>query len=188
MKNFLIFVLLIVFVLFMYIAYINQPDEKNDLKQKMIYEFSKEQLKKRNLRLSAMGSGSSKVKDKFNLLIVDFETKNEITIAAGRRLLIEISKEFLENINQNKELEKHLFPYPFNIKGIEMDLSVSDPINTYKYYPEMENENKISYLFLHDGVIRYYIYITENGERQKVHQETYEEALKILEKENNVSI
>lgn len=186
MKNFLIFILLIIVFLFIYIAYINQPDERNALKHKMIYKFSKEQLKNRNLRLYAMGSGSSKVKDKFDTLITYFNTSDELTIDTGRKLLMEVTNEFLEIINNDKELEKFLYPQPLSINGIKIALSVSDLFNGYKYYPKgITLENNVTYVFLDEGIIRYYIH-SAIDQRQKVHQESYEEALKILEKEKNL--
>lgn len=183
MKKFLLFFFILIFIFLFYLYYFNL-DVRNDLKNKIVNHFSKEQLKKRKINLYATGSGSSKVKNKFNLLILKFSTKEELDINTGRKFLIEIANDFIEHINNNKNFEKYLYRTPFEIEDLELSLLVLDNNGKRREYSEEDyQKKKVSYISLGNGVIFYYLRRKNDSSLEVIYKEKLSEAIKILNNE-----
>ena len=97
--------------------------------------------------------------------------KKNADIKTARRLFVKYAQPFLEMINADRNLRPYLHNYPATIK--ELDFSISFEIDRSKNL-----SSQVSSVFSGYGEICYYA-----PNIKKIHSETYEEALKIIEEE-----
>ncbi|GAB4188430.1 MAG: hypothetical protein Tsb0015_08450 [Simkaniaceae bacterium] len=89
-------------------------------------------------------------------------------------IIINFSSVILKKINEEKIIRPFLINYPFTTKNIVLTLSFSNSLNS--------NANNLAYALLTNNKI---IYCAKNVEKNilvDLHEESYEDALKILEK------
>lgn len=102
----------------------------------------------------------------------------KVDIAEARRLLTTAANDFLAYINQNSKLQPHLIHSPFVTKDIQFRLSFLNDDDTF-----IVGDSSISSIFLMDGKIFYSVDDDAAGCLKRVHRETYEEALQIVQNE-----
>ncbi len=107
-------------------------------------------------------------------LDMDFVISEKLELKQARELMVFTVSLLLKNVNTNEEIRPYLVHYPFTAK----DLSIIITSTQYQDTP-------IIGAFLSFDKIRYKI----PGEPMsiQIHEETYEEALKIIEKEKEDS-
>ena len=109
-------------------------------------------------------------------LHIEFISDQSIDIKKGRKLIIYCAQKFLHNINSNKEIRPYLYSSPFGFKDIDIALYFNDKDSLKK--------NTLNTISMFYGKISYDV-SDEVAVLKTIHTESYEEALKIVEKEKN---
>ncbi|CDZ81073.1 hypothetical protein BN1013_01601 [Candidatus Rubidus massiliensis] len=153
-------------------------DEDADLKafENVLYQSAKFLEKKYNV--SAMGSGGSIPEGIIKKFTLSFQMKGILTKEECRKLLIAMGADFLQLINNNKEVRPYLYKYPFEAKDININLFIRDEKGNYVEHPNIN----VADLFL--GNLSYetqhYDQVKDSLKTISKEQESYEEALKIV--------
>ncbi len=106
---------------------------------------------------------------------LEFQYFHLVNLEESRKLLVYAIQIFLKNINGNKEIRPYLHEYPFNTKNIEITIWIYQPDG---YEPAPGN---IQCVTLRSNTLLYKIAtLNKSGDWPILHEETYEEALKVL--------
>ncbi len=107
-------------------------------------------------------------------LDMSFVFSEKLELKQARELMVFTVSLLLKNVNTNEEIRPYLIHYPFTAKDLYICLVSSQ-----------DQYNTIDVISSSSGKIRYKI----SGEPMsiQIHEETYEEALKIIEKEKEDS-
>ena len=145
--------------------------EKDKIENKIIFQTAKKLKEEKNL--SFAGFGGSAVKGN-EYLSIDFNYFELLDIEQARNLIIQIAQLFLKNLNSNEYLQKNN-ESPYEIKNLDIrifcyDSGYSDP-----------SPPNLSLVDLRKNMCTYYQNISEKFEI--IHEESYEEALKLVTKE-----
>lgn len=125
---------------------------------------------KEQKNLSLVGIGGKMMND-IQAMDMSFEFYQEIDLIQARKLIVCVIYEYLSDINSSKELKPYLHEYPFTAKNIEIRIWI---YNSDKSRLPAEN---IYYISSINGMLEYYI---RSEPHQPVYEETYEDALKIV--------
>jgi hypothetical protein len=125
-----------------------------------------------NLRLIGIGGG---MMGHVRMMAMSFEHVGELSVEQGRELIIYCTNEYLSAINTNTEIRPYLIHYPFTSKDIEIRIFIKNPNS--KNLP-LES---LCYVSEIKGVIEYELENSLSDNPKTSHEETYEEAVKILE-------
>ncbi len=125
--------------------------------------------------LIAIGTGGGMMGDIYNMGI-SFQYFQPLNLEESRKLLVYTVQTYLNNINSNKEVRPYLHNYPFPIKNIEIRIWGRQPNG------DILPPNQLGYICALDGVLSYESSKSGKFEPRKILlEETYEEALKIVE-------
>ena len=146
------------------------------------YEFLANRVIKRTVEqlraekdLRASGTVGQMMGD-IQLMGVDFHYYHLVNLQEARKLITYATQTFLKNVNDNKEIRPYLHNYPFTAKNIEITIFVSEPNGQHPAQGDIE------VISLRNGTIVYELTAPSKFEPWPVlHEETYEEALKIVE-------
>lgn len=138
-------------------------------------KIAKELRVEKGLRL--IGTGG-RMMDDIKMMNMGFEFFSPLDITKSRELLLSIIKKYLIAINNNEKIRPYLHEYPFTAKNIEIDIWIRNPDGS------SVSLDMIYYISAINGILYYYIDDPEKYSRKTVHQETYEEALKIITSAN----
>ena len=102
----------------------SSPDANLSEREKLGYEKISdfgEKVKTKGLKLVGFGGAE----DKENLgmtrqLSASFKINSELTVPIARKLIVEVTDEFLRMINADEKLRQYLSPYPFTAKNVDV--------------------------------------------------------------------
>jgi hypothetical protein len=124
--------------------------------------------------LRAIGTVGQMMGD-IQLLGIEFYYYHLVNLSEARELLVYASQVFLKNINENKEVRPYLHNYPFTLKNIDVTIFVSQPNG------QDPPQGDIEIITLRSDKIIYKLTApSEFAPWPVLHEETYEEALKIV--------
>jgi hypothetical protein len=131
----------------------------------------------RNLRFNGFG-GSGGMQGVVKMRAISLTSTNgPFNIEQARELVIYCAKIFLKEINNSKEIRPYLHHYPFTVNDIEVRVAGSSENKL------VNKDSLIAYTSLIEGKIDYCI---RDECLKSVHEETYKEALEILNKEEKL--
>ena len=164
-------------------AYVKTPEqilaEQTDVAaDKVICSFIKKVKKKYDFLVVGTGGGGPGDKG-LNLLSVDFESYQKMGIPEARKILVDCVQEFLIEINASEELKQYLAVYPFTAKNIGVLIQFTD-----KKRPIYMSPPSLAVARIDKEKLAYIINIVETDRLERIKEETYEEALQILEKKD----
>ncbi|NGX49293.1 MAG: hypothetical protein K940chlam5_00891 [Candidatus Anoxychlamydiales bacterium] len=144
---------------------------------------SKKFQKENNLILSGYGinlneSIETPERNSIHKFYVTFFSKEKLNLNAAREKLIKSIGNFLAKINNDVKIRNYIYEYPFNYKGLHFSIA---------FYSEEGKPRKEKYIHsctLAENSI-YYKIAYPNGTFKRIHEETYEEALKIVESQKS---
>ncbi len=125
-----------------------------------------------NWYLRGLGGIFGDTIQKFNL---DYEVEKEVDVSTARRLLVEGVERFLSEINHSERTLPFLVEAPFTPQRLKFGLSF---INSEGRFVK---NNHIAYALLLNGKI--YYSISSPIRLEDAHEETYEQALEIVNRE-----
>ena len=169
MKNkFTTFLIVNLFLILSINASIFTPRSEH-YKYRLIDRYAKKMQKEKNFIL--IGSGGRGLDD-VEIIGVTFYSFEKLNTEGARKLLLEVTDEFLNTINSYKKIRQHLRNFPFNSKNLRFDIIfIEEP---GKSVPE----NYIAYISLTEGKIMYAN--DKNDQLKVIRNESYEEAVKIV--------
>ena len=124
--------------------------------------------------LFCVGTGGQMMGDIQAMEIV-FQYFHLVNLEESRELLVHAIRTFLKNINDNKELRPYLHNYPFTTKNIEIMIWILQPDGNYP------PQGSIEFIALKKNILSYkLVQPAKFADWPILHEETYEEALKVL--------
>jgi len=129
-----------------------------------------------NSGIVLMGSGLS-YPDKIHSIHVHYRSTDKLKLNQVRKLFIEGVDRLLTLVNDDRELESYLISYPFSPTNVEYIIAFRNQDGSYVSSPDVAFVTNIG------GIIHYDSRDPISGELYNIHQETFEEAKKILAKE-----
>lgn len=165
----------VISICFFISACLSQPVAEDEMLVGQIrQETAKELFEKEGLKASAFGSSMI---DKIKEIILGFDYYEKCSIEKGRYLVITASQLLLKKINENEKIRPYLIEYPFPEKRVFI------PIFCF-YEDEIPEKPFLSVVSCSNGKIFY-----KTGENQEIiYEETYEEALKIVQEQNRKNL
>ncbi|NGX41646.1 MAG: hypothetical protein KR126chlam4_01489 [Candidatus Anoxychlamydiales bacterium] len=107
-----------------------------------------------------------------------FYSLEKVNLQQARKVLINCIENLLNEINNNKELGNYLYTVPFTYKNLDLGIFF------FNKKGRPRNENYIYTCAIDEDTI-YYKIAYPNGTFKRIHEETYDEALKIVEREQS---
>jgi len=170
------------FTLFVYGFFIlDEKPTADRLSNKLIAKFISRVEKKYSITASAIGGGGNS--EGLRLLTVGFDHRGEpFTKAQARKLIIDLSQDFLNDINNDLDLKPHLVTFPFSSSNIDICVIFYNTEGRSIFDPYIDtvsaSNDKISYCTISpDNEFQY----------KTKENEPYEEALAIVTREKDPS-
>lgn len=123
--------------------------------------------------IHSLSPGGSLFND-INQIGLELELIQEVTVAQARRLYVKYAESFIKMINADRRIRPYLHHYPVTIADLDFSLNFSDCQN---------RDVRPPYIWSVSSVEKKIYYTLSNIVR--VHEETYEEALRIVQKEQS---
>jgi len=127
--------------------------------------------------LTPFGSGGSMMDD-VKLMALSFACYHKLTIDEARKLIVHCTEEYLKQINQNSKIRPYLHNVPFTDNNIKL------VIFCYKPNRKRVDPGQICVAGIMKGKIAYKS-PTPDDKRVVLLEETFEDAVKIIEKQQN---
>lgn len=168
----ILFFLFLLLSLFFYSCTRPSPEQKTGYA--VINSYSKELCNSSVLRV--IGKGGS-FNDGIKVLEIFCSSDEELDIDSTRKILVPSVEGFVKKINSDSQVLKYLNHYPFTFRDVYFSIifSCEDNIPT--------NKRIVSHVQIKNGNISYRYYDTEKKHLMLLHEESYEEALRMLSKE-----
>lgn len=140
--------------------------ERQKFQHQAIFDFE-EKIKNKGFRVS--GVGGAEKEGKTWQLKVNLDSNFELTVPVARSLIVELSEQFLREINSNEKLKPYLIDYPFTTENLQLCIFGKQPqkTNDFLLYVSMDNSH-----------VSYRKDNPNGGKLIPVLDETYEEAKK----------
>lgn len=126
------------------------------------------------LRLMGTGGG---MMGKVRMMAMSFQYSGDITLQQARELLIYCLNEYLLAINSNEEIRPYLIYHPLNPEDIQIEIYIRSQSQ------EEQSIGALSLVGAVRGVLDYNIKQPDPMIYEKIHNESYEKAVKTLETE-----
>jgi len=155
--------------LFGYASFGYQEPDYEKIAGKITEKTAKKLKEQKNLCL--VGTGGGMMND-IQAMHMSFYFYQEVDLKTARELLVYAISEYLSAINSNTEIRPYLHQYPFTAKNLE--------IRIWIYKPDRSElpPNEIDYIADINGILEYHVQGADP--RQSIHEETYEEALELV--------
>lgn len=143
--------------------------EDEVLVNKIQRETAKVLYKTHGLTLSSEGAS---MVDEIKEISLGFFSQKQCSVKEARTLVLLASELLLENINKNEKIRKYLIKNPFTVNEIDVAIFFfknSDSLHSPFLYSAWNN----------NGRIEYEVKDANTEEIKIIHEETYEEALRI---------
>ena len=178
--NFYIIILFTLLSGFKVEATYKQPDHVKAAKE-LTYVFARQVEKEFNV--SCIGTGGGMPHD-VEVIAVDFMSYEVGTVEKAREFIVKTTEKFLTMINENEKIRPFLREYPFKANRAEVSIA-------YRRRSDNGGRKDGSVIHAFQGRNRIFYYIEkEDGQREKVNEESYDDALKIVlensKKETNI--
>jgi len=157
-----------------------------DLSDEIIVEHRNAVLKPRQLPIYAIGGGNDGDIRTINLGVL---VKKPLTIEEGRRLVVSLGEDLIKRYNSSQKIRPLLKNYPYTPNNLTYTISCMKNGDICVLQDPQHPENEISHISMFRGKKIYYSVNLSNActPLKRIHEETYEEAKKILAEENNKS-
>jgi hypothetical protein len=144
----------------------------------ILYETSSSINKK--YKLNTGGTIVSMPRGNIKSLGLSFDSRQNLSKEQMRKLLIQLSGEFLHKINTNEDIQPYLTKRPFTLENIQIQIFNHDEHGNWTSDPEI-GIGRVS-----QGGISYSTYKPNNEYGYKNNfKETYEEALKLIREQDH---
>lgn len=113
-----------------------------------------------------------------------FASYKALNVDQARKLYVDIIEEYLHKVNGNEEVRPYLHNHPFTINNLEFTIEFDEPNG------RMKSDGHVAYVsfIASRNLIFYSSYDYKTHEFQDLHEESYEEALKIVKESSHPQI
>lgn len=133
-------------------------------------------------RIHCCGTGAAMPEGIINKFMWSFDIYGALSREKARIMLIDCADEISRLVKNNKEISKYLRDYPFTINNVQIILYMHDAKGFETYDPDLATAQILR------GTLSYRTNDQNNIFRFKTNvEESYEEALKIIESASNSS-
>jgi hypothetical protein len=150
-----------------------------DMSNSIVGRYSKEAKKKYGFDVFATGG---RMCESVECVFISYSSNQKLNVAQTRELFVEIEEELIRKYNENEEIRPYLDNFPFTSNNIELSLTFFD-----KSY-EFMSDGFVAYAVIIKGII-YYSTDSHDSTRGNplvdLHEEPYEEALRIVREAKN---
>ncbi len=129
----------------------------------------------KNLQCAGGGGG---MMSSIRMMALGFDLFQEVDLMEARKLMVYVITEYLKAINDSKEIRPYLQNYPFNPKNIEIRIWIQTPDRQDVPLDKIAYISSINAILTHDLPRETGSYV-----HRELCEETYEEALKIVQDE-----
>lgn len=145
--------------------------EREKITDAITQEVAKKICKEKDLVLAGTGGGAMYG---VRMLSLSFYSYKEVDLETARKLLVYCVDEYLAAINSNKKIRPYLVNYPFNENNVE--------IRIFLHGADGRNvpSGKLSIVSMVDGTLHFKAENPDGNTLDKLHQETYQQAKKLL--------
>jgi len=149
--------------------------EPQDVLAKKIAEYSRILKATNNLQVTGTGGG---IKDeKIRLFMADYAIFKDVQIEEARSNIVKLTEFYLHKINNDLELKPLLITYPMTHVNLELG-------NSY-LQPNGKMSSLLTFAYMNGKTVRYSRYDYSTGSLVDIYEETYEEALAIVNGQKN---
>jgi hypothetical protein len=142
----------------------------------IIRSFEKESVKEfKDFKLRSIGSGGGMAKD-VEEIGVDFFAYRPATLDEARALEIVLTQKLVQKINENENIRPYLREYPFPVSRALVSVSF------HKANGDYYTDGSVGYVFQVRNKIFYKGVEQGTEDHYSLHEEPYEEALKLVKK------
>ncbi len=145
------------------------------LADKVTNQTAKRLLIEKNLHCVGISGGMMGLIQRMGMV---FDYNKSVSLEEARRLAVYAMGKYRKDINASKEIRPYLIEYPFPIDRLKISISFYKDDSLSQV-----DADQISTIFLFGDIVQYCL--PSKGESIVLHQETYEEALKIVQEETN---
>lgn len=125
--------------------------------------------------LHPCGTGGS-IHEKVEEMFLALDCYRKLNVQEARRLIVACALKYMEAFNSDVEIRPHLSRYPFSANNIELAIAFYCPDREFVEIGELVTVDVLN------GRVNYSIRKAEHG-HERIHFESFEEALKIVEEE-----
>ena len=144
----------------------------------IIHAFEKECAKEfKKYKLRSVGSGGGMANDVEEIGVMFFAYR-PATVEEARALEVDLTEKLLKKINENEKIRPYLREYPFKPNRARVSVSFHKP-NSSVY-----TDGSVAYVLQVRGRIVYCAADPKTEDYYDLHEEPYEEALKLVKKES----
>ena len=130
--------------------------------------------------LQPSGTGGS-IHEEVKEMFLAFDCYRKHDVAEARRLIVACALKYMEAFNSNEAIRPHLSQYPFTANNIELAIIFFAPDHEFVEIGELVTVDVLK------GRVNYSVRKDEYTHK-RIHFESFEEALKIVEEEKKGSI
>ena len=131
--------------------------------------------------LHCIGTGGGMM-NHIRMMAMSFQLFREVDLPEARRILVSVTTEYLKEINDSKRVRPYLKEYPFRVENIEIMIFIRKENN------DDVGPNQINYMSANRGLLKYCLPDKPGSYVEQIlHEETYEEALKIVREEEKAN-
>ena len=145
--------------------------ENEMIAHKISLETAKELHSRLNIEPIGVGGG---MVGTIQTLSLSFRSYQILSLENARKLLIECVDTYLKKINTSSEVQPFLAEVPFTAHRVNLMFLVLEKNDHFK------GANSLANFYIDNGKIVYKKYNTTTQKLEKVHEESYEEALAIV--------
>lgn len=158
------------------------PTYTSSEKERLCNEVTKIAIKKicSESKLIPCGTGGGAL-NQIRMLAISFNYYQDVNIAEGRKLLIQTVETFLSIINADERIRPYLIKYPFDPENIEIRIFIFNKDGS------SIGSDRLCVIGIIDGILDYQIHTPDGLWLERVHEETYEEALEKLKERHTSS-
>ena len=133
-------------------------------------------------KIDPIGSGGSMMDD-VKVLALSFNCYDILSIESSRELVVNCVEQYLVTVNNNKEIRPYLHNYPFTEQNIDLTIFFYQGADFKDAIP-----GQVSCASALNGKIFYHTKDPEDEYKlETLHQETYEEALRIVKEQGRLN-
>lgn len=131
-------------------------------------------------KLSVMGSGSGIEVDGTETWGFTFIHRDKVNLSEARRLYVNLIENLIARVNNDPNMQVFLKTKPFSSRNTDIGLVFGQKDNSFICKPY------IGYVKLINGIINYSVSETGISRLEDIHEESYEEALRIVREEQRL--
>ena len=173
--------------IFSFLNFFSKEPEYETLSKKIIEDYRKEVLEPNGLFIYGLGGSSDEGGIKtINITVAKLGPGS---LKEGRKLLLFLVDDLLKRYNDDIDMRKFLINYPFTPTHLAYGISYMKPTGrSWVFDKEKNQEDQIALIDVFSEKISYNIKLSDKIEPfVEIHSETYEEAKKIVDDENDKS-